>query len=100
MRGRISDMSQSETSSVVTPPTVGLEKSPVLLVFNFVDVTLRQISVEGFPCYCAELENYIVYQCALSMLLLGSYCLVIRYSGKVTCYNFFLPEAKFWQEMG
>ena len=95
MLGRISDMSQSETSSVVTPPTVALEKSPVLLVFNFVDVTLRQISVEACPCHCAELENSLVFQWALSMLLLGSYCLVIRHSGKVNCYNLFLPESKF-----
>ena len=62
MRDRIADMSQSETSSVVTPLTVALKKSQVLLVFNFVDVTLQQISVEGYPCYCAELENSLVFQ--------------------------------------
>ena len=92
MRGPISDMLHSETSSVVTPPTVALEKSQVLLVFSFVDVTFRQISVEGCPCCCPELENSLVFQRALSMLLLGSYCLVIRYSGKVICYNVFFRK--------
>ena len=70
MRGSIADMSQSETSSVVTPLTVALEKSQVLLVLNFVDVSFRQISVEGCPCECAELENSLVFQCALSVVLL------------------------------
>ena len=93
LRGLISDTSQSKTSSVVTSPTVLLERSQVLLVFNFVYVTLQQISVEGFPCYCAELENSLVFQWALRVLLLGSYCLVIRYSGKVICCNFFVSKA-------
>ena len=52
---------------MVTPPTVASEKSPVLLAFNFVDVTLRQISVEACPCHCAELENSLVSQWAPSM---------------------------------
>ena len=85
---------------MVTPPTIALEKSPVLLAFNFVDVTLRQISVEACPCHCAELENSLV--CSVGSKYVATWKLLFSYTPlrQGNLLQLFLPEEKFWQEMG